>query len=174
MDDKIEIIYREPELERFRRDILAGNLCDIFLPVTFIQSDGLIGAVYDMRGYERYADISRFRASTLIGTVTSIMEKSRQADRRYMFMGEYSLDPRLVFVDREIPDAALIYRKTAPRPKEAVFGDLRRLLQPESAEVSGIDYIRKALFILGDTHKSCEIIRHDLLGVGTEAFRAEC
>ena len=39
-DDKIEVVYRNNELERFRQDILAGNLCDIFLPVSFIRADG--------------------------------------------------------------------------------------------------------------------------------------
>ena len=50
-DEKIEIIYNDNELEQFRRDILAGNLCDIFLPVSFIQADGCIGSGYDMHGY---------------------------------------------------------------------------------------------------------------------------
>ena len=50
-DEKIEVIYKGTELESFRRDILAGNLCDIFLPVSFVQADGYIGAVYDTQGY---------------------------------------------------------------------------------------------------------------------------
>ena len=58
-DEKIEIIYSSKELEPFRRDILAGNLCDIFLPVSFIQADGSIGAVYDMHGYKYYGEIKK-------------------------------------------------------------------------------------------------------------------
>lgn len=173
-DDKVEVVYRYNELEQFRQDILAGNLCDIFLPVSFIRADGYIGAVYDMQGYERYLDLRSVKASTLIGAVTSIMEKSRQGDRRYIFSGEYSLDPALVFVNTRIPDAALIYRRTEPMSRRVVLDCLKRLLQPVHADVRGADYIRKALFILSDSHRSFEIIRHDLMAVGTEAFRAEC
>ena len=173
-DEKIEIIYSSKELELFRRDILAGNLCDIFLPVSFIQADGSIGAVYDMHGYKYYGEIKDVKASTLIGIVTSLMEKSKQADRRYFFTGEYSLDPRLVFVDTRIPDAALIYRKIYPQTRTEVLESLKRLLQPERAETKGVDYVRKALFILSDHMRSFEIIRHDLMAIGTEAFRADC
>ena len=173
-DEKIEIIYHDSELEQFRQDILASNLCDIFLPVSFIQSDGYVGAVYDMHGYDYYPNIRNFRASTLIAIVTSIMEKSRQADRRYFFTSEYSLDPNLVFVNTKIPDAALIYKKTRPANNAAVLEDLKRLLQPENAEIRGVDYVRKAKFILTDYSRSFEIIRHDLMAVGTEAYRAEC
>ena len=173
-DEKIEVIYRAGELEKFRQDILAGDLCDIFLPVSFICADGSTGAVYDMSGYERYSMIRHFKASTLIGTVTSIMEKSRQAERRYFFTGEYSLDPGLVFVNTRIPDAALIYRKIHPKPKDEVLDDLKKLLQPVNADTEGQDFIRKALFIMNDSSRSSEIIRHDLLAVGTEAYRAGC
>lgn len=173
-DEKIEIIYNDNELEQFRRDILAGNLCDIFLPVSFIQADGCIGAVYDMHGYEYYPDIRKVKASVLIGVVTSLMEKSSQANRRYFFMGEYSFDPRLVFVNTKVPDAALIYRKTIPGSPLVILDEFKQLLKPENAEVTGIDYIRKALYTLSDSHRSFEIIRHDLMAVGTEAFRADC
>ena len=111
-DDKIELIYDDKELENFRKDILAGNLCDIFLPVSFIDADGRTGAVYDTKGYVKYTDIKNAPASTLIGAVTSLLDKSRQAERRYFFTDEYSLDPSLLFVNDRIPDAALIYRKT--------------------------------------------------------------
>ncbi len=173
-DEKIEIVYKNSELEPFRQDILAGKLCDIFLPVTFIQSDGCVGAVYDMHGYEYYPDIRSFKASTLIGIVTSLMEKSSQANRRYFFTGEYSLDPNLVFVSRKIPDAALIYRRTTPETGAATLERLKLLLKPDSAEIRGMDFIRKALFLLSDHTRSFEIIRHDLMAVGTEAYRAEC
>ena len=173
-DEKIEIIYKNSEIEPFRQDILASNLCDIFLPVSFIQSDGYVGAVYDMHGYEYYPNIKTVKASTLIGVVTSLIEKSRQADRRYFFTSEYSLDPNLVFVNTKIPDAALIYKKTVPGTNAEVLEELKRLLQPEKAEVKGLDYIRKALFILTDYSRSFEIIRHDLMAIGTEAFRADC
>ena len=127
-----------------------------------------------MQGYERESDIREVRASTLIGAVTSIMEKSRQGDRRYIFSGEYSLDPALVFINTRIPDAALIYRRTKPMSRREILDCLKHLLQPDDADVRGADYIRKALFLLSDSHKSFGIIRHDLMAVGTEAFRAEC
>ena len=173
-DDKIEVIYSESELEKFRQDILAGNLCDIFLPVSFIRADGYVGAVYDSGGYERYVDLRQVKASVLIGLVTSIIEKAGQGDRRYFFSGEYSLDPRLVFLKTKIPDTALIYKRTAPRSKAEVLSDLKRLLRPENCEIKGEDYIREAMFILNDGTKSFEIIRHDLMAVGTEAYRGEC
>lgn len=174
-DGKIEIIYKESDIERFRRDILAGNLCDIFLPVTFIEADGMIGAVYDTEGYVRYTDLKDVSASTLIGAVTSILEKSRQAERRYFFTGEYSIDPSLLFVNLKIPDAALIYGKCVPMCKMVFLDCLKRILKPEeNVVVRGEDFIRKALFILGDSSKSYEVILHDLMAVGTEAFQAEC
>ena len=174
-DDKIEIIYRKDELENFRRDILAGNLCDIFLPVSFIEADGFVGAVYDTSGDVKYTDIKNAPASTLIGAVTSLLEKSRQAERRYFFTDEYSLDPSLLFVNDRIPDAALIYRKTKCRNKKQVLEDLKTILTPENGvEPKGEDFIRKAKFILSDVHKSYEVILHDLMALGTEAFRAEC
>ena len=174
-DDKVEIIYKETELEKFRRDILAGNLCDIFLPVSFIEADGFIGAVYDSSGYVKYTDIRNAPASTLIGAVTSLLEKSRQAERRYFFTGEYSLDPSLLFVNDKIPDAALIYRKTECRAKSLILEELKAILTPENGvEPKGEDFIRKAKFILSDVHKSYEVILHDLMALGTEAFRAEC
>ena len=174
-DDKVEIIYKETELEKFRRDILAGNLCDIFLPVSFIEADGFIGAVYDSSGYVKYTDIRNAPASTLIGAVTSLLEKSRQAERRYFFTGEYSLDPSLLFVNDKIPDAALIYRNTECRAKSLILEELKAILTPENGvEPKGEDFIRKAKFILSDVHKSYEVILHDLMALGTEAFRAEC
>lgn len=178
-DDKIEWIYERNELESFRKDILAGNLCDIFLPVSFIDADGKIGAVYDTKGYTRFSDLEKMNASTLIGTVTSLLEKSRQAERRYFFTGEYSLDPALLFVDPRIPDAALIYRKTSGRPKKNVLEDLKLILSSGAGSdshsvIKGEDFIRKAMFILSDAGKSYDVILHDLMALGTEAFRAEC
>ena len=174
-DDKIELIYDDKELENFRKDILAGNLCDIFLPVSFIDADGRTGAVYDTKGYVKYTDIKNAPASTLIGAVTSLLDKSRQAERRYFFTDEYSLDPSLLFVNDRIPDAALIYRKTKCRNKKQVLEDLKTILTPENGvEPKGEDFIRKAKFILSDVHKSYEVILHDLMALGTEAFRAEC
>lgn len=174
-DERIEILYRKGELEKFRKDILAGKLCDIFLPASFIDADNAVGAVYDTTGYIRYQDIKEVRASTLIGIVTSILDKSRQAERRYFFTGEYSLDPRLIYVHRKIPDAALIYRKTSACSKTEVLEQLKTLLMPdEDVIVKGKDYIRKALFILGDSSRSYELIRHDLMALETEAFRGEC
>ena len=169
-DDKIEVIYGKGELENFRMDILAGNLCDIFLPVSFIEADGFVGAVYDTSGYVKYTDIKNAAASTLIGAVTSLLEKSRQAERRYFFT-----DESLLFVNDRIPDAALIYRKTKCRNKKQVLEDLKTILTPENGvEPKGEDFIRKAKFILSDVHKSYEVILHDLMALGTEAFRAEC
>lgn len=177
-DDKIEWIYERNELENFRKDILAGNLCDIFLPVSFIDADGKIGAVYDTKGYSRFSELEKTNASTLIGTVTSILEKSRQAERRYFFTGEYSLDPALLFVDPRIPDAALIYRKTSGRPKREVLEDLKLILgsgdRNSRSVIKGEEFIRKAMFILSDAGKSYDVILHDLMALGTEAFRAEC
>lgn len=180
-DDKIELIYKSSDLENFRKDILAGNLCDIFLPVSFIDADGKIGAVYDTKGYTRFSDLKCINASTLIGAVTSILEKSRQAERRYFFTGEYSLDPGLLFVNPKIPDAALIYRKARGRSKKEVLADLRKILSPGATatgnvrvEVKGEDFVRKAMFILSDDSRSYDVILHDLMAVGTEAFRAEC
>ena len=79
-----------------------------------------------------------------------------------------------MFVDARIPDAALIYRRIPPASNTEVLEELKRLLKPENAEVTGIDFIRKALFLLTDYSRSFEIIRHDLMAIGTEAFRAEC
>jgi hypothetical protein len=56
----------------------------------------------------------------------------------------------------------------------SVLDELKRLLRPEAAEISGMDFIRKALFLLSDYSRSFEIIRHDLMAIGTEAFRADC
>ena len=174
-DEKIEIIYKTEEIENFRRDILAGNLCDIFLPVSFIEADGRIGAVYDTQGYTRFTDLKETKASTLIGAVTSLIEKSRQAERRYFFIGEYSLDTSLLFVNEKIPDAALIYRKTNQCAKAVTQEELKRVLSPENGiKIKGEDFVRKAMFILSDHSKSYDVILHDLMAVGTESFRAEC
>lgn len=175
-DERVEILYRAGELEKFRKDILAGNLCDIFLPASFIEADNAVGAVYDTSGYMRYPDMHDIAASTLIGIVTSILDKTGQADRRYFFTGEYSLDKRLIYVHKKIPDARLIYRRTAPFGKNEMLEKFKEILTPEGENntVKGWDYIRRALFILGDSRKSYALIRHDLMTLEAEAFRAEC
>ena len=68
-----------------------------------------------------------------------------------------------------------VYRKTKCRNKKQVLEDLKTILTPENGvEPKGEDFIRKAKFILSDVHKSYEVILHDLMALGTEAFRAEC
>lgn len=174
-EEKLEIIYREPDIEKFRRDILAGNLCDIFLPVSFIEADGFVGAVYITTGYQRYSTIRQARASMLIGTVTSLIDKMRQAERRYFFEGEYSLDPECIFINDRIPDAALIYRKTKPMTKAGILTSFKKILTPGPVTtVKGEDFIRKALYTMNDPYRNMDVIRHDLMAIGTEAFRAEC
>ncbi len=174
-EEKLEIIYREPDIEKFRRDILAGNLCDIFLPVSFIEADGFVGAVYITTGYQRYSTIRQARASMLIGTVTSLIDKMRQAERRYFFEGEYSLDPECIFINDRIPDASLIYRKTKPMTKAGILTSFKKILTPGPVTtVKGEDFIRKALYTMNDPYRNMDVIRHDLMAIGTEAFRAEC
>ena len=174
-EEKLEIIYREKDIEKFRRDILAGNLCDIFLPVSFIEADGYVGAVYITTGYQRYSTIREARASMLIGAVTSLIDKMKQAERRYFFEGEYSLDSDCVFISSRIPDAALIYRKAPPMTKTGILTSLKKILAPGATmAVKGEDFIRGALYTLNDPYRSIEVIRHDLMAIGTEAFRAGC
>ena len=99
----------------------------------------------------------------------------KQAERRYFFEGEYSLDPACIFLNDKIPDAALIYKKTQPQAKAGILACFKRILSPGATmEVKGEDFIRKALYTLNDPYRSIEVIRHDLMAIGTEAFRAEC
>ena len=89
--------------------------------------------------------------------------------------GEYSLDPDCVFLSSRIPDAALIYRKVQPMTKAGILTSFKRILAPGATmSVKGEDFIRKALYTLNDSYRSIEVIRHDLMAIGTEAFRAEC
>ena len=127
-DVSIEIIYERYELERFRQDILTMGETGLFLPVCFIEADGKIGATYDSDGYDRLTAIKDKSAGLLLGCVRSIMEKSERAESSCFFSGEYSVDPRYIFIERGTGEAALIYRKVVPATKGELLDRLKKIL----------------------------------------------
>jgi len=170
-DRTIEMFYAGKDVDRFRMEILSMGLCDLFLPASLVIERNGYGMAYDTAGCRNLMQLRNVSASTLIGCVCSILDKSNQAARRYFFDGEYSLDPGVVFLKGKVPDAYLIYNRTTPRSRREVLFDLSRILKLPNRDPEGDVFLEKACGVLQDPGRSYFRITHELKQIGTFAYR---
>lgn len=168
-DERLEVVYGANEIEKYKRDILTAGLCSLFLPAAFIEEGAGVGAVYDTKGYYSLLSAKKRGLSVLLGVVISILENSRQAERRYIFSGEYSLDPEVIYVKRGIPEAGLIFRKASPMDKIMILEKLRNIIDLCNDE-SATEKKNEALSILTNDESPYDVIIYKLRKLENDVF----
>lgn len=176
-----EVIYEEEEIFGYQREILSRRLTKLFLPVSFARSETCLRGVYHTGDYLPVQECGPVDVCEALDAAQSLLGRMIDAEGRYLFIGEYRIDPEVIYM-RRIPDsrsgaeAALIWKRAEEiRPSKVVIGEgLRSLLQvmeDQCGDASGISYLRKAEELVDRGRSGPNILLTRLRGLRDEAFQ---
>lgn len=162
MNGYIERTYRKGMFWSYQKEILSRELCDVFMPVNFIERDTEETAVYRVAGYVPLAAAGSLSEEQALTLVSSLIEGMIRAEQHCIFIGEYRICEEVLGVQPESMNAALLYQPWRYDNREELLRELQRIMEGMERRTAGRDspHLRKAVEIVAAGRSGLDIIGH--------------
>lgn len=171
MNDHIEISYRRGDIEEFHKELINRSLCSLFLPGNILENQDMTLITYCTQGYLALAEVEDLDICRALNMISSLLTAMMKAERRFFFIGEYSLAPESVYVRTEDCQVYLIYRKAEYNDEKQVYEKLIDLIEIVKTKVvhGGESYLDTAAGYLRRGRSSIGVVRHRIEELEREA-----
>lgn len=162
MNGYIERTYRKGMFRSYQKEILSRELCDVFMPVNFIERDTEETAVYRVAGYVPLAAAGSLSEEQALTLVSSLIEGMIRAEQHCIFIGEYRICEEVLGVQPESMNAALLYQPWRYDNREELLRELQRIMEGMERRTAGRDspHLRRAVEIVAAGRSGLDIIGH--------------
>ncbi|WP_027868711.1 hypothetical protein [Eubacterium sp. AB3007] len=150
--DQLEVKYGKGQVAEYQKDILSMQVCPLFLQQIFVTGEEQDSAMVKMEEYMPMLSLEHLREEEGISIMISLLTGMIEAERRYMFIGEYRVDVGVLCVSRDLKKARLVFVPRHYTNQVALFQDLIGILRHMENKVpaedgrflrEGIEYIAK-------------------------------
>lgn len=156
----------------YQRDILCRELCELFLPVNFVEDKSSLFGLYNTEGYFPLMDIEKLTVCRALDIIISLLDKIIAAERRYMFVGDYDLKLDNIYLNQSCSDVRVVFEKGRENNEYLIKENLIQVcwLCNSKIEAESQGYMEKVIGYIERVHSSLGIIRHRITELRREAF----
>lgn len=150
--EQIEMKIGKGQIPDYQKDILSMQLCPLFLQQIFVNGEEQDSAMVKMEEYLPLLSLEHLREEEGIGIMISLLTGMIEAERRYMFIGEYRVDVGVLCVSSDLKTAKLVFVPRHYTNRVALFQDLIGVMRYMEKKIpmgdgkyirEGLDYIAK-------------------------------
>lgn len=162
MNGYIERTYRKGMFRSYQKEILSRELCDIFMPVNFIERDTEETAIYRVAGYVPLAAAGPLSEEQALTLASSLIEGMIRAEQHCIFIGEYRICEEVLGVCPDSMNAALLYQPWRYDNREELLRELQRIMEgmERRAAGRGNSCLHRAVEIVSAGRSGLDIIGH--------------
>ncbi|TDP57471.1 hypothetical protein [Aminicella lysinilytica] len=171
MNDHIEVNYKSGDIEEFHKELINRSLCGLFLPGNVLECQGATIITYSTKDYLPVTAVEALDVCRALDMISCLMAAMMEAERRYFFLGEYSMEPEHIYVSMEGSQVCLIYRKAEYADEKQVYEKLIDLIEILKTKLvnGGESYLDTAAGYLRRGKSSPGVVRHRIEELSREA-----
>ena len=162
MNGYIERTYRKGTFKNYQKEILSRELCEVFLPVNFIERDSDETAIYRVTGYIPLAAADRLSEEQALTLVSSLIDGMIRAEQHCIFIGEYRVCEEVIAVRPDSLNAALLCQPWRYGTREELLREFQKIMERLENRIgeSECPYFHRAAAIVAGGRAGLDIIGH--------------
>jgi len=164
------VMYRKEELPFYIKEILALDICKVFLEVGFVDTGDQLVANYRTEGFCSLQNLSEMRTEDILSVAIELLHGIYQSEKHCIFSELYQIEPRLIFTDRTFGRVKMIFRSDPEkRPASEKLSELLHYLQKKGSE-EGATYIENAAEVVRKEEYGYKAVVHHLENLRREVY----
>lgn len=111
MNRYLEMKYEKAELAEYVAELLSLGLCDLFLPVGFVDTQAGVIGTYRTEGFRPLSAVAEFSTEEILSAAIKLLHGVYQSEKHGIFAEDFALSEDCLFVDQSFQRVRMVFRK---------------------------------------------------------------